>query len=69
VFIELAKTGNIKKFCDKNALLSFAKYVANFDEGNKGALKTYLEDLIRYFDEDLKNKVNSIFWGQKDIYY
>ncbi len=69
VFMELAKTGNIKYFCDKNALLSFAEYIANFDEENREYLKVYLEDLVQCFDEDLKNKVNLIFLGHKDIYY
>jgi len=69
VFMELAKTGSIKNLCDKNSLLSFAEYVANFDEDNREPLKAYIEDLVKYFDEDLKNKVNLIFFGHKDIYY
>lgn len=68
-FMELASDGRIKNFCDKNALLSFAEYVANFGDDKKLELK---ENLFEMLDgsEDIfiRNKINEIFTGAKDIY-
>lgn len=70
VFMELASNGNIKKFCDRNAILSFAEYIEDFSNDNKVWLKdrliSYLKDMN---DSDLTEKVNLIFSGERDIYF
>lgn len=69
VFMELASDGRIRSFCDKNAILSFAEYMANFGEDRKGELKIKLEEILVNFSNDfLKEKIDKIFSGEKDIY-
>jgi len=69
VFMELASEGRIKNFCDKNAVLSFAEYIANFGDDRKDELKEYLfKTLDNQKDGFLIDKINEIFSGEKDIY-
>lgn len=68
-FMELASDGRIKNFCDKNAILSFAEYIANFGEDREIELKGNLDKLLDNFSNDfLREKINKIFSGEKDIY-
>lgn len=68
-FMELASDGRIKNFCDINAILSFAEYIANFGEDREIELKGHLDKLLDNFSNDfLSEKINKIFSGEKDIY-
>lgn len=68
-FMELASDGRIKNFCDKNAVLSFAEYIANFGDEKKEELKMYLFKILENLkDNFILNKIDEIFSGGKDIY-
>lgn len=71
VFMELAAHGKIKDFCHKNALLSFAEYIANFTDGDE---REYLKSqLIKFMPKTsvkkMNNKIQKIFEGERDIYF
>ncbi|MCX7771331.1 MAG: [FeFe] hydrogenase H-cluster radical SAM maturase HydG [Proteobacteria bacterium] len=68
IFMELASDGRIKKFCDRNAILSFAEYVASFVDNNS-ELRDFLERMVLDMgDEYLNSRVFEVLNGQKDVF-
>lgn len=69
-FMELAKPGEIRKFCRPNALLTFAEYLVDYaspqtkDDGMK-LIKAKLEEID---SQRIYDKFQQIIDGQRDIY-
>jgi 2-iminoacetate synthase len=70
-FMSLAKTGNIKTFCNSNALLSLAEYAVNFltDNDRKVVLNLIEEELASLPNKKaLSPLITKIYNGEKDVY-
>ncbi len=70
-FMDLARDGRIKNFCDKNALLSLAEYATiflNFDK--REYIKKFIFNLIdkENVDANFKSLLDKVFSGVKDVF-
>lgn len=69
-FMELAKTGKIKHYCDRNALLSLAEYAINFLSADKRNLVTEFIDkqTLLQNNQNFYNFIKKVYDGEKDIF-
>ncbi len=77
-FMELAKTGKIKKLCIPNAVLTFQEYLIDYaspatrEKGEK-LLQDYVEFVRKNFNESMSRQVDSylarIKAGERDLYF
>lgn len=70
-FMDLAKDGTIKNFCDKNALLSFAEYAINFLHSDKqDFVKAFIKDVAKkeIQDQHFNKLLDKVFAGEKDVF-
>ncbi len=68
-FMQLAKTGDIKTFCNINAALSLLEYAVNFLDGEKR--ERVLNSILTNpeFSKDVyKNMFQKVLNGEKDVY-
>lgn len=73
-FMELAKSGNIGKICNPNALATFKEYLIDFASeetiktGEK-ALKEQVENLPEHTKERTKKMIKQLEDGERDVYF
>lgn len=73
-FMDLAKPGLIKRFCNSNAILTFREYLDDYasDETKKVGLACIQQAMDEIEDEKIKNDVKSKLFrvesGERDIY-
>lgn len=70
-FMSLAKSGNIKEFCNSNALLSLAEYAKNFLSDDKRQLViNFVNRQLQLSSNNkrLSNLINKVYCGEKDVY-
>ena len=73
-FMDLAKPGDIKNFCQPNALLTFEEYLLDYNPELAGKTKTLISSEIRKIRDPkvrqmTSNKIKSISRGKRDIYF
>ncbi|MEW6535177.1 MAG: [FeFe] hydrogenase H-cluster radical SAM maturase HydG [Candidatus Auribacterota bacterium] len=68
-FMELAKPGEIKKFCAPNAILTFAEYLNDYaSEETKKEGRKLIDKLLKDIDSpNVMNKYQQIMDGERDI--
>lgn len=75
-FMELAKPGQIQKYCRPNAMLTFKEYLANYADAQtrqmgEGCLQYHLEEICSedsQLGKKIKQKMKKIEGGARDIY-
>ena len=72
-FMDLAKPGLIKHYCLQNGLTSFQEYLSNFADNNlqkKGEklINAITETISKKHQKSLKNNLDEIKKGKKDVY-
>ena len=69
-FMELAKPGEIKKFCHPNALLTFAEYLVDYaaPETKESGMQLIKEKMAEITTERVHQKFQQIIDGERDIY-
>ncbi|MDX9701635.1 MAG: [FeFe] hydrogenase H-cluster radical SAM maturase HydG [Candidatus Auribacterota bacterium] len=69
-FMELAKPGEIRKFCHPNALLTFTEYLVDYasEQTKKAGLQLVKEKMAQIDSERIHKKFQQIIDGERDIY-
>ena len=73
-FMELAKPGEIKNFCQPNALLTFEEYLLDYNPKLAQKIKALITSEIRKIpDPNLRkltsSKMESLIQGERDLYF
>jgi len=73
-FMELAKTGNIGKLCQPNALATFQEYVNDYaSDETKNAAEKAVDEFIDKEDEKQKKKIKKLIKrvndGERDVFF
>ncbi len=73
-FMDLAKSGNIGKICNPNALTTFKEYLIDFASGEtRNTGEIWLERQIKNLPEKSKNKtlkmIKQVENGKRDVYF
>jgi 2-iminoacetate synthase len=74
-FMEFSVPGFIKRFCSPNAMLTLAEYLSDYasdDTKTKGweAIEKNIVELEKHQPvSELRNRLNKIKEGQRDIYF
>lgn len=69
-FMALVKSGNIKNFCNVNALFSLAEYATNFlEKGNRQFVIDFIKQILqRESNSSISSMINDIYDGERDVY-
>jgi 2-iminoacetate synthase len=73
-FMEFSVPGFIKRYCTPNALLTLAEYIVDYaspDLAEKGwkAIEKNMSGLDQSMKESVRNKLDRIKNGERDLYY
>ncbi len=73
-FMDLAKPGDIKNFCQPNALLTFEEYLLDYNPELAGKTKALISsEICKIADPEVRNmtsgKIKSLSRGARDIYF
>ncbi|MFQ5686471.1 MAG: [FeFe] hydrogenase H-cluster radical SAM maturase HydG, partial [Candidatus Scalindua sp.] len=73
-FMELAKPGEIKNFCQPNALLTFEEYLLDYNPKLAQKIKSLIPSEIRKIPDPkvrqmTSSKMESLIQGERDIYF
>ena len=73
-FMNLAKPGDIKNFCQPNALLTFEEYLLDYNPGLAGKTKTLISsEISKIADPEIRQmtsgKIKSLSQGKRDLYF
>ena len=72
-FMNLAKPGEIKKFCQPNALLTFEEYLLDYNPKLAKKIKSFITSEVRKIPDSkvrqiTSNYVKSLIHGKRDLY-
>jgi 2-iminoacetate synthase len=72
--MELAKPGEIKNFCQPNALLTFEEYLLDYNPKLAQKIKAFLSSEVRKIPDPkvrklTSSKMDSLIQGTRDIYF
>jgi 2-iminoacetate synthase len=72
--MELAKPGEIKNFCQPNALLTFEEYILDYNPKLAQKIKTLITSEIRKIPDPkirqmTSGKMESLIQGARDLYF
>jgi 2-iminoacetate synthase len=73
-FMELAKPGEIKNFCQPNALLTFEEYLLDYNPKLAQKIKSFISFEINKIPDDkirqkTMNYMKSLIKGERDLYF
>jgi 2-iminoacetate synthase len=73
-FMDLAKPGDIKNFCQPNALLTFEEYLLDYNPELAGKTKTLISsEISKIADPEIRQmtsgKIKSLSQGKRDLYF
>ncbi len=73
-FMELAKPGEIKKFCQPNALLTFEEYILDYNPKLSQKLKPFMSSEINKITDtkvrqETVDYMKSLIQGKRDLYF
>jgi 2-iminoacetate synthase len=73
-FMNLAKPGEIKKFCQPNALLTFEEYLLDYNPKLAKKIKTFISSEVRKIPDPkvrhlTSNYIKSLIQGKRDLYF
>ncbi len=72
-FMEHAKPGEIKKFCQPNALLTFEEYLLDYNPKLTKKTKSFMSSEVRKIPDSkvrqiTSNYIKSLIHGERDLY-
>ena len=73
-FMDLAKPGEIKNFCQPNALLTFEEYLLDYNPKLAKKIKTLISSEVRKLPDPkirqmTSGKIESLIKGERDLYF
>jgi len=73
-FMNLAKPGEIKKFCQPNALLTFEEYLLDYNPKLAKKINTFISSEVRKIPDSkvrqiTSNHIKSLIHGKRDLYF
>ena len=72
--MDLAKPGDIKNFCQPNALLTFEEYLLDYNPELAGKTKSLISsEISKIHDPEVRKmtsgKIESLSRGKRDLYF
>jgi 2-iminoacetate synthase len=73
-FMNLAKPGEIKKFCQPNALLTFEEYLLDYNPKLAKKINSFITSEVRKIPDTkvrrlTSNYIKSLIQGKRDLYF